>query len=84
MSDLVHNRSYLCCRQAVTFFDYSAVALLNCSIFCPVVGKKSGRLDSNQRPLRPERSTLANLSYAPLKGHPSRISRTKQAFSLNP
>ncbi len=26
----------------------------------------SGRLDSNQRPLRPERSTLANLSYAPL------------------
>ncbi len=26
---------------------------------------KSGRLDLNQRPLRPERSALARLSYAP-------------------
>ncbi len=45
---------------------------------------ESGRLDSNQRPLRPERSTLANLSYAPLRGYPSRISRTNQAFSPDP
>jgi hypothetical protein len=27
--------------------------------------EKSGRLDLNQRPLRPERSALARLSYAP-------------------
>ena len=26
---------------------------------------KSGRLDLNQRPLRPERSALSKLSYAP-------------------
>jgi hypothetical protein len=30
-------------------------------------GKKSGREDSNLRPLRPERSALAKLSYAPKK-----------------
>jgi hypothetical protein len=29
---------------------------------------KSGRLDLNQRPLRPERSALARLSYAPHAG----------------
>ena len=29
---------------------------------------RSGRLDSNQRPLRPERSALARLSYAPIRG----------------
>ena len=29
-------------------------------------GFESGRLDSNQRPLRPERSALARLSHAPL------------------
>jgi hypothetical protein len=31
-----------------------------------VIQGKSGRLDSNQRPLRPERSALARLSYAPI------------------
>ena len=30
-----------------------------------VIHGESGRLDSNQRPLRPERSALARLSYAP-------------------
>ncbi len=33
----------------------------------------SGRLDSNQRPLRPERSTLAKLSYAPFDYKTARL-----------
>ena len=37
---------------------------LTCSIF-RAKPKKSGRQDSNLRPLRPERSALAKLSYSP-------------------
>ena len=34
--------------------------------FCPAGKNWSGRLDSNQRPLRPERSAPTRLSYAPI------------------
>ena len=36
---------------------------------------KSGRLDLNQRPLRPERSALAKLSYAPTRMGPAKTNR---------
>ena len=36
-----------------------------CKSFIPITFVKSGRLDLNQRPLGPEPSALARLSYAP-------------------
>ena len=52
---------------AVIPLSCSPVLVLTCSIFRPA-GEKSGRQDLNLRPLRPERSALAKLSYAPSCG----------------
>ena len=48
-----------------------------------ILAVKSGRHDSNVRPLRPERSALARLSYAPIYtscDHPKDVAPT---FHIN-
>ena len=46
--------------------DYAVTSRLH--VFFAGGKKWSGRLDSNQRPLRPERSAPTRLSYAPTSG----------------
>ena len=63
----------------------SPVLLLTCSIFA-ALRQKSGRLDSNQRPRRPERRALNQAELRPATGHaPNRTDKcTYPHRQINP